>query len=47
MYRIAQQVLRGEHAWLETGIVSLIDDDLGSVTLAQTQARVVRPKAKV
>jgi alkylation response protein AidB-like acyl-CoA dehydrogenase len=47
MYRIAQQVLRGEHAWLETGIISLIDDDLGSVTLAQTQARVVRPKAKV
>jgi len=47
MYRIAQQVLRGEHSWLETGIVSLINDDFGSVTLAQTQARVVRPKAKV
>ncbi|HEV8495689.1 MAG TPA: acyl-CoA dehydrogenase family protein [Gemmatimonadaceae bacterium] len=47
MYRIAQQVLRGEHSWLETGIVSLINDDFGSVTLAQTQARVVRAKAKV
>ena len=47
MYRISQQVLRGEHAWLETGIISLVDDDLASVTLAQTQARIVRPKAKV
>lgn len=26
MYRVAQQVLRGEHAWLETGIVSLLDN---------------------
>jgi alkylation response protein AidB-like acyl-CoA dehydrogenase len=47
MYKIAQQVLRGEHAWLETGIISLIDDDRATVTLAQTQARVVRPKAGV
>jgi alkylation response protein AidB-like acyl-CoA dehydrogenase len=25
MYRVAQQVLRGEHAWLEHGIVSMLD----------------------
>lgn len=27
MYRVAQQVLRGEHAWLESGIIRWIDDD--------------------
>jgi hypothetical protein len=26
MYRVAQAVMRGEHAWLETGIIDLIDD---------------------
>jgi len=26
MYRVAQQVMRGEHAWLETGIISLLDE---------------------
>jgi alkylation response protein AidB-like acyl-CoA dehydrogenase len=26
MYRVAQQVLRGEHAWLETGIISMLED---------------------
>jgi alkylation response protein AidB-like acyl-CoA dehydrogenase len=26
MYRVAQQVMRGEHAWLETGIVSMLED---------------------
>jgi alkylation response protein AidB-like acyl-CoA dehydrogenase len=26
MYRVAQAVMRGEHAWMETGIVSAIDD---------------------
>jgi hypothetical protein len=25
-YRVAQQVLKGEHAWLETDIISLLDD---------------------
>ena len=25
MYRVSQQVLRGEHAWLESGIISLLD----------------------
>jgi hypothetical protein len=28
IYRVAQQVLRGEHAWLEEGIVGLFDLDL-------------------
>ena len=27
-YRVAQQVLRGEHAWLESGIIDMIDEDL-------------------
>ena len=27
-YRVAQQVLRGEHAWLESGIVGMLDEDL-------------------
>jgi alkylation response protein AidB-like acyl-CoA dehydrogenase len=26
MYRVAQQVMRGDHAWLEAGIISMIDD---------------------
>ena len=26
MYRVAQQVMRGDHAWLETGVISLLDD---------------------
>ena len=25
MYRLAQQVMRGEHAWLESGIISLVE----------------------
>ena len=25
MYRVAQQVMRGEHAWLEEGIISMVD----------------------
>jgi len=35
MYRVAQQVLRGEHAWLEDGIISLLDDE---VTAAPTES---------
>jgi len=27
LYRVAMQVLRGEHAWLEHGIVGLVPDD--------------------
>jgi alkylation response protein AidB-like acyl-CoA dehydrogenase len=26
MYRVAQQVMRGDHAWLETGIISMLDE---------------------
>jgi hypothetical protein len=35
MYRVAQQVMKGEHAWLETGVISLLDDD-GATTAART-----------
>ena len=42
MYRIAQQVLRGEHAWLEEGIISPIEDHATGANLAQTQARLVK-----
>jgi alkylation response protein AidB-like acyl-CoA dehydrogenase len=42
MYRIAQQVLRGEHAWLEEGIISPIEDHSSGANLAQTQARLVK-----
>jgi len=38
MYRIAQSVIRGEHAWLETGIIDLIDD-IGSAASRTTQVR--------
>jgi hypothetical protein len=27
MYKVAQQVMRGEHSWLETGIVSLLEEE--------------------
>jgi hypothetical protein len=27
MYRVAQQVMRGEHAWLETGIISMLEEE--------------------
>ena len=47
MYRIAQQVLRGEHAWLENGIISLTDEHAAGANLAQTRARIVRPTVKV
>jgi hypothetical protein len=30
MYKVAQQVMRGEHSWLETGIVSLVEDEAAS-----------------
>src|SRR3569833_1568000 len=26
MYRVAQQVMKGEHDWLETGIISMLDN---------------------
>src|SRR5215212_3270781 len=30
MYRVAQQVMRGEHSWLESGIISMLDEDVPS-----------------
>ena len=30
MYRVAQQVMRGDHAWLETGIISLLDEGVSA-----------------
>ena len=38
MYRVAQQVLRGEHAWLEEGIVSLLEDE-ATAPPAESRAR--------
>jgi hypothetical protein len=29
MYRVAQQVMRGEHSWLETGIIKMLEDESG------------------
>ncbi|HXT18684.1 MAG TPA: acyl-CoA dehydrogenase family protein [Gemmatimonadaceae bacterium] len=37
MYRVAQQVMRGEHAWLETGIISPLEDRADGANLTQTQ----------
>ena len=34
MYKVAQQVMRGEHSWLETGIVSLVEDETAAPTRA-------------
>jgi len=33
-------VMRGEHAWMETGIISLLDDSGGTAASRQTDARV-------
>jgi hypothetical protein len=37
MYRVAQQVMRGEHAWMETGIISPLYDHATGANLTQTQ----------
>ena len=37
MYKVAQQVLRGEHAWMETGIISPLYDHADGAGLSQTQ----------
>jgi alkylation response protein AidB-like acyl-CoA dehydrogenase len=42
MYRIAQEVLRGEHAWLETGIIPMTEEHAAGANLAQTTARLVK-----
>ena len=41
MYRVAQQVMRGEHAWLETGIVSLVEDEATAPTRAMRTGETV------
>ena len=38
MYRVAQAVIRGEHAWLESGIIDPIED-IGSSAARTTQVR--------
>jgi hypothetical protein len=42
MYQVAQQVLRGEHAWLETGIIPLTEDHSPGANLGQTRALFVK-----
>jgi alkylation response protein AidB-like acyl-CoA dehydrogenase len=37
MYRVAQAVMRGEHAWLESGIISPLEDHAEGAGLAQTR----------
>jgi len=36
MYRVAQSVMRGEHAWMETGIIDMVEDR--GTTAARTTA---------
>jgi alkylation response protein AidB-like acyl-CoA dehydrogenase len=36
MYRVAQQVMKGQHSWLETGIISPLEDHADGAGLAQT-----------
>jgi len=38
MYRVAQQVMRGDHAWLETGIISMLEDPEGADAPARQPA---------
>ena len=38
MYRIAQQVMKGEHAWLETGIISPLENHSEGAAPAHDQA---------
>ena len=42
MYRVAQQVMRGEHAWLETGIIPMTGEHAAGANLAQTSVRFVK-----
>ena len=44
-YRVAQQVMRGEHAWLETGIISPLEERGDGASLAQTRAHQRTPQA--
>jgi hypothetical protein len=41
MYKVAQQVMRGEHSWLETGIISMLEDE----TAEREAPRDARPMA--
>ena len=43
IYRVAQQVLRGEHAWMETGIISMLGEEAASAPPAGGEAE--RPEA--
>jgi alkylation response protein AidB-like acyl-CoA dehydrogenase len=46
MYRVAQQVLRGDHAWLEAGIISPFDDAAADGKLAQTSDHLAEVAAR-
>ncbi len=39
MYRVAQQVMRGEHAWLETGIIKMTEDASADGSASHAAAR--------
>jgi len=44
MYRVAQSVMRGEHAWMETGIIEMLEDH--GTTAARTTASQEREVAQ-
>jgi hypothetical protein len=44
MYRVAQQVMRGEHAWLESGIIPMVDEPAHEQAHAPTSAELEVPQ---
>jgi len=39
MYRVAQSVMKGEHAWLETGIISMLEHEARDAAAAAPRVR--------
>ena len=45
MYKVAQQVMKGEHAWLEHGIISMLDEAVSHSRWARQYSAQATPKA--